>query len=258
MIDLIVEVTDNIELVKLNRPRALNALRRQTLLELDSVIEEFSRNSEAKSLILSAEGERAFCSGGDIKEMEKMSSAEAESFARLAHQIFSRMQAVPKPIVAAVNGAALGAGCDLVTACDISIASEESAFGMPSFSIGVITPFGGTQRLPSIVGPIRAKYMFFTGEIVNARTAVQIGLISKVVKHEALMQEAQAVAAKIMTMAPIALKFGKQLINMATYGNPEEANELEIELYAKCFDTHDRMEGIRAFIEKRRPNFKGK
>jgi enoyl-CoA hydratase len=255
--DLIVEKDDKLQIVKLNRPHVLNALREKTFVELEAVLNEIVADAQAKVLIITGVGNRAFSAGGDIKEMLHMTSKEAAAFARLAHRILEKMENLPKPILAAVNGLALGAGCDLAVACDLIVASEKAVFGEPPPAVGIITPFGGTQRLPRIIGPKNTKYLFFTGETLNANMAFQMGLVNKIVKHERLLAETKNLACKILDRAPTALRFSKILINSSTRRSLENGDKLEVELYAKCFDTYDQKEGMKAFIEKRKPVFEG-
>ncbi len=186
-----------------------------------------------------------------------MTSREARTFALLAHNVLEKIESLQKPILAAVNGLALGAGCDLAVACDLCVASERAVFGEPPPGIGILTPFGGTQRLPRIIGPKRAKHLFFTGETLDANAAFHIGLVNKVVKHEHVLKETKNLASKIITRAPIAVGFSKTLINSSMSKVLEEGDKLEVELYAKCFDTYDQKEGMKAFIEKRKPQFRG-
>jgi enoyl-CoA hydratase len=256
--DLIVEREDKKLLIKINRPQVLNALREDTFLELEQVLDDFASTDEYKVMIITGMGERAFSAGGDIKALNNMNSIDAASFAAMTHRILDRMESVPKPIIAAVNGFALGAGCDLAIACDIVIASEKARFGEPPAGLGLITPFGGTQRLPRIIGPKRAKQLFFTGEAIDADEALRFGLVNKVVKHGELMSETRKLVNKILERAPIAIGYFKQLVNFSSYGNIDEGDTLESELYARCFDTEDKIEGMTAFLEKRKPIFKGK
>jgi enoyl-CoA hydratase len=256
--DLIVEKKGKLQIIKLNRPKVLNALRERTFAELEAVLDEVSAHAQTGALIVTGVGDRAFCAGGDIKEMVHMASEEAAAFARLAHGVLEKMENLPKPILAAVNGLALGAGCDLAIACDIVVASEKAVFGEPPPGVGIITPFGGTQRLPRIIGPKRTKYLFFTGNTLDARTAFQMGLVNKVVKHAELLAETENLACKILARAPTALEFSKTLINSSMRQPIEKGDKLEVELYAKCFDTYDQKEGMKAFLEKRKPEFKGK
>ena len=256
--DLIVDREDKILLVKINRPDVLNALRRDTFLELEQTLTDFSSTDEIRVMIITGEGERAFSAGGDVRALLGMNSNDAASFASMTHRILDKMESMPKPVIAAVNGLALGAGCDLAIACDIVLASEKALFGEPPTGLGITTPFGGTQRLPRIVGPKRAKQLFFTGESIDAEMALKFGLVNKVVKHEELISEARKFAGKILERAPLAVGYCKRLVNFSSYGSLEEGDKLEAELYARCFDTEDKTEGMRAFLEKRKPTFKGK
>ncbi len=256
--DLILERKDKTLLVKINRPDVLNALRGDTFLELEQTLDDFSSADEMGALIITGAGDRAFSAGGDVRALLGMNSGDAASFADMTHRILDKMESLPKPIIAAVNGLALGAGCDLAIACDIVVASEKALFGEPPTGLGITTPFGGTQRLPRIVGPKRAKQLFFTGESIDAETALRFGLVNKVVKHEELLSEAKKFAGKILERAPLAVGYCKQLVNLSSYGSIEEGDRLEAELYAKCFDTEDKAEGMRAFLEKRKPIFKGR
>lgn len=255
--DLIVEREDRKLLIKINRPQVLNALRGDTFLELEQALNELSAD-DCWAAIITGAGDRAFSAGGDIKALAKMDGGDAASFAAMTHRILDKMESIPKPIVAAVNGFALGAGCDLATACDIVVASEKALFGEPPAGLGVTTPFGGTQRLPRIVGPKRAKQLFFTGETIDAEEAHRIGLVNKVVRHEELMSETGRLVEKILERAPIAVGYFKQLVNFSSYGSLGEGDKLEQELFARCFETEDRVEGMDAFLEKRKPMFKGR
>lgn len=248
-------IEGGIQIIKINRPEVRNALRKKTLTELELVLKEFEGDADKKVLIITSAIEGVFCAGGDVKAMVNMTSRDAENFARLAHRVLDTIESIPKPIMAAVNGYALGAGFDLALACDICIASEKAVFGQPPPGIGIITPFGGTQRLARVIGPIRAKYFFFTGEMIDAQSAFQMGIVSKVVEPEKLLNEAIKISRKIIAKAPIAIGFCKKLVNSSINKNIDEK---EILLYAKCFDTRDKEEGMRAFLEKRKPIFIGK
>ncbi len=258
MEDLLVEINGKIAIITLNRPKALNAIRANTIRELEIVVERFAEDPQLQVLLLTGMGDRAFSAGGDIKSMRDMTAKEATEFAHQAHHLIEKIESTPKPLLAAVNGLALGAGCDLALACDLTIASERALFGEPPPGIGITTPFGGTQRLPRLIGVKNAKFMFFTGEFINATQAYQMGLVNKVVPHDQLMSEAQLVAKQILSRAPIALAFSKQLINMSMQERISTGDQREIELYAKCFETVDQKEGVNAFFEKRRPIFQGK
>jgi enoyl-CoA hydratase len=255
--DLLVEREGGLVIVTLNRPAVLNALRSQTLAEFGRVLDEFAKRRRDRALIVTGAG-TAFCAGGDVKAMAKMTSGEAAKFAGEAHRVLRRMEGIPKPIIAAVNGAALGAGSDLAISCDIVIASEKASFGDPSARMGIITPFGGTSRLPSVVGPLRAKYLFMTAEAIPAEEARQMGMVNKVVEADRLLDEAKSVAAKVLSLAPIATGYNKLLVNYTSSLVEGKVGKKEIELYARCFDTEDRTEGMKAFIEKRKPAFVGR
>jgi enoyl-CoA hydratase len=256
--DLVMERENKILLVKINRPRVLNALRKDTFLELEEILNEYEDSDEYWVMIITGIGERAFSAGGDIKALAKMNKSDATSFAEMTHRILDTIERINKPIIAAVNGLALGAGCDLTIACDLVVASEKARFGEPPAGIGITTPFGGTQRLPRIVGPKRAKYLFFTGDMIGAEEAKKIGLVNIIVNHEELMTRTKELAEKILNNAPIAVGYFKQLVNFSSYGDKGEGDKLEAELFARCFETEDKVEGINAFLEKRSPVFKGK
>ncbi len=256
--DVIVEREDRRLLIKINRPEVLNALRKDTFLELEQALKEFSGADACWAMIITGAGDRAFSAGGDIKALNNMDSSDAASFAAMTHRILDRLESIPKPIIAAVNGLALGAGCDLAIACDMVVASEKARFGEPPAGLGITTPFGGTQRLPRIVGPKRAKQLFFTGETIDAEEALRFGLVNKVVKHEELLSETRKLVEKILERAPIAVGYFKQLVNFSSYGSLGEGDKLEQELFARCFETEDKNEGMTAFLEKRKPTFKGR
>jgi enoyl-CoA hydratase len=258
MEDLLVEIDDNILIITLNRPKVLNAIRANTIKELETVIDRFTEDAQLRVLLLTGMGDRAFSAGGDIKSMRDMTAKEAAEFAHQAHRLIEKIEGVPKPVIAVVNGIALGAGCDLALACDLTIASERALFGEPPPGIGITTPFGGTQRLPRIIGLKQAKFMFFTGEAIDATRAYQMGLVNRVVPHDQLSHEARQLADQILSRAPIALAFSKQLINVSMKELISEGDQLEIELYVKCFETLDQREGMNAFFEKRKPIFQGK
>ena len=256
--DLIVEKEAHTLLIKINRPEVLNALRKDTFLDIEQALNDFSNADELRAMIITGVGDRAFSAGGDVNALLKMGSGDAAIFAALTHRVLDKMESIPKPIIAAVNGLALGAGCDLTFACDLVVASEKARFGEPSSGLGITTPFGGTQRLPRIVGPKRAKQLFFTGEPIDAETALMFGLANRVVKHEELLSETRRLAEKVIERAPVAVGYYKRLVNFSAYGGLGEGDKLEQELFARCFDTEDKNEGMKAFLEKRKPAFKGK
>lgn len=255
--DLIFTKSENLWVVTLNRPDVLNALRRKTLLELDAALDEFKQAAPGKALVITGQG-KAFCAGGDIKEMNQMTEDEARRFASLAHEVTDRMMSIEKPTIAAVNGPALGAGFDLATSCDLIVASEGATFGSPTLRLGIITPFGGIRRLPKMIGLNRAKHLFFTGETLDAAQARELGIVNLIATPENLMNETRALAESVLAKAPIALGFVKRLANLSYADSSADLAQLEADLYAKCFATMDQKEGMRAFMEKRKAVFRGR
>ena len=248
-----VEKKKEIGIITLNRPEARNALNRKMLHELGDALTELENAPQIRVIIIA--GNKDFCAGADIKELHAIKPAEIETFCRWGHKVFDQLESMGKPVIAAITGFALGGGCELALACDIRIAGESAKFGQPEVNLGLIPGFGGTQRLSRLIGVGKAKEMIFTGEIMGAKEAASIGLVNSVVKDEELMTKAEETAQVIAQKAPIAVKMAKALINE----NQEikEGLEKEITFFARCFATQDRLEGINAFLEKRKPHFKG-
>ena len=248
-----VEKKKEIGIITLNRPEARNALNRKMIQELGDALTELENDLQIRVIIIT--GNKDFCAGADIKEMNAIKPEEIESFCRWGHKVFEQLENMGKPVIAAITGFALGGGCELVLACDIRIAGESAKFGQPEVNLGLIPGFGGTQRLSRLVGIGKAKEMILTGEIINAKEAAAIGLVNRVEKDEELMAKAEEMSQVIAQKGPIAVKMAKKLINE----NQEitKGLEKEIEFFARCFTTQDRLEGIKAFLEKRKPRFKG-
>jgi len=257
-VNLLLEVNDGIAIVTINRPKALNALNAATIYELDKMFDELGANSAVKAVIVTGSGEKSFVAGADITEMQSMSAIEGRNWGKLAQAVFNKIENLPKPVIAAVNGFALGGGCELSMACDIRIASEKAKFGQPEVSLGIPPGFGGTQRLPRLVGKGRAKEMLFTGDMIDAAEACKIGLANKVVAPEELMNTAKAMAQKIMSRAPVAVQVCKSAVNEGLDVDLESGIAYEAEIFGLCFATDDQKEGMTAFVEKRKPNFTGK
>lgn len=252
-----VQQDGNIVVITMNRPKALNALNDQTLGELDCVFTCLETEREVLGVIITGEG-KGFVAGADISQMQSYGSEEGRNYANRAQTLFNKIEALEKPVIAAVNGYALGGGCELAMSCDIRIASEKAVFGQPEANLGVIPCFGGTQRLPRLVGTGIAKELIYTGRQVKAEEAKEIGLVNKVVPAESLLEEAKAMLALIATKAPIAIRYAKVAINRGMDVDLRAGLELEKDLAAITFGTEDKQEGMDAFLAKRPAEFHNK
>jgi enoyl-CoA hydratase len=251
------EVNEGLAIVTIDRPEALNALNNALLQELKDMFTELRDDEEVRAIILTGAC-KAFVAGADIAAMNAMTPIEGREMMILGHSLMDLIEDMEKPVIAAVNGFALGGGCELSMACDIRIASEKAKFGQPETGLGIIPGFGGTQRLPRLVGKSMAKYLLFTSDVIDAERAEQIGLVEKVVPVGALMEEAEKVARRIMANGPIAVGLVKKAVNKG-YDLPlREATSLEIELETVAFSTEDKTEGMTAFQEKRDKHFQNK
>lgn len=251
MNNLTLEVENSIAVLTISRPKALNALNSETLTELNQVLTEIEANDDIKVVILTGAGEKAFVAGADISEMVNFSAAEGRAFGMRASEPFFKLMNMRQVTIAAVNGFALGGGCEISMACDIRIASENAIFGQPECGLGIIPGFGGTQRLARLVGMGRAKEMIFTCDNVDANEAYRIGLVNKVVAKEELMPTAKAMAAKIISKGSYAVSVAKAAINNGYDMDIKNAVEMEANLFGVVNDTHDKKEGMGAFLEKR-------
>lgn len=248
-----IEREKDIITIILNRPEVRNILDTEIINELGNYLTEFENDDKTRVIIIT--GTDNFCAGANIKEVMEKHPVEAEKFSRLGHKVFNRIENMGKPVIAAVNGYALGGGCELALSCDIRIASESAKFGQPEINFGLIPGFGGTQRLPELVGIGRAKELIFTGRIIDAKEAQAIGLVNKVVKDGELMEKTKEMAQVLAQKSPLALKIAKNLINM--HHDINKALEMEIMEFSECFASEDHLEGIKAFLEKRKPEFRG-
>ena len=255
--NIILETQDNIAVVQINRPEAMNALDKGLLNELVSALDLVNQSPDIKGLIITGAG-KAFVAGADISQMQSYSSEEGREYAAYAQSVFNKIEAMTKPAIAAVNGFALGGGCELALACDFIIAGGKAVFGQPEVSLGIIPCFGGTQRLSRYVGIGKAKEMIFTGNFVQADEAEKIGLVSKVVEQEVLIDEAIDTMNKIISNAPLAIKYAKIAVNSSYDLDLKSGLELEKDLVGLCFATEDQSEGMVAFVEKRAATFKKK
>jgi len=252
------EAADSIGTLTIDRPKALNALNPDTLREILRCLRDVRRAGEVRALILTGAGEKAFVAGADIAEMSKMTVVQAKEMARLGQRLTSALEDLPIPVIAAVNGFALGGGMELVMACDLAIASEKARFGQPEINLGIIPGFGGTQRLARRVGAPHAREMIYGGEMIDAETARQWGLVNRVVKPEDLLTEARKLAATLATKPPVALAQAKLAIQHGLDVDLENGLRLEAEAFAVTFSTEDRIEGMAAFLTKRTAKFTGR
>jgi enoyl-CoA hydratase len=252
------EAADSIGTLTIDRPKALNALNPDTLREILRCLREVRRAGEVRALIVTGAGEKAFVAGADIAEMSKMTVVQAKEMARLGQRLTSALEDLPIPVIAAVNGFALGGGMELVMACDLAIASEKARFGQPEINLGIIPGFGGTQRLARRVGAPRAREMIYGGDMIDAETARQWGLVNRVVKPEDLLAEARKLAATLATKPPVALAQAKLAIQHGLDVDLENGLRLEAEAFAVTFSTEDRTEGMAAFLTKRPAKFVGR
>lgn len=245
-----------IALITIDRPKALNALNAQVLTELEHAIGQVSAHADARALIVTGAGEKAFVAGADIAEMSQYTTSQALAFATKGHQVLARLESLSIPTIAAVNGFALGGGLELALACDLLYVSEKAKLGLPEVSLAVIPGFGGTQRLTRILGKMRARELIFTGDPIDAAKAKEIGLALEVLAPEALLPRCKEVAHKIATRGPVAIAQAKRVIESGADLPLKDANELERQAFALLFGTDDQKEGMKAFLEKRKAAFK--
>lgn len=253
--NLLLKKEGNIGVLSINRPNELNALNSKVLDELNMAIEDISLDDDIHVLIISGEG-RAFVAGADIEEMKSKNSLEAREFANKGLNLFRKIELMEKPVIAAVNGFALGGGCELAMCCDIRIASEKAKFGQPEVGLGITPGFGGTQRLSRLVGLGKAKELIFTADIIKADEALRIGLVNKVVDLDELMNESIKLANKIASKGQLAVRYSKTAINRGFETDLETGMVIEKELFSLCFSTEDQKEAMSAFLEKREANYK--
>ena len=254
-INLSIEKEERIAVVTIDRPKALNALNTETLKELENCLKVLRDDSGVRVILITGRG-KSFVAGADVKEMQEMTSKEALAFSRLGHRVLDLIQEMGKPVIAVVNGFALGGGLELAMACDLIVASEKAKMGLPEVNLGVFPGFGGTQRLPRLVGMLKAREMIFTGEAIDARTAQEIGLVNLIIPDDELLLKAKELAKRIAEKSSNALALAKKAINQ---GREEmglsSGLALERALFARSFTHPDQKEGMSAFMEKRKPKF---
>lgn len=251
------ELDGPVSVITIDRPKALNALNRQVLTELADAIGQVAANTGTRALIVTGGGEKAFVAGADIAEMAGLSLSEAQAFGELGHKVFDSLEGLRIPVIAAVNGFALGGGSELALACDFIYASEKAKFGLPEVTLAVIPGFGGTQRLTRLVGRARAKEMIFTGDMIDANKAKEIGLALEVLPAGELLAHCKKVASTIAKRGPLAIAQAKRVIDAGADRPLSDANATERTAFAHLFGTADQKEGMSAFLAKRPPEFKG-
>jgi len=255
--NIIVEVNDGIGFLKINRPKALNALNSETLVEIKDGAEKLNADKSVRVVIVTGEGDKAFVAGADILEMKDLTALEGSAFAQRGHDAMGILENMDKPVIAAVNGFALGGGFELALACDFIYASERAKLGFPETTLGIHPGFGGTQRTAKLVGTAKAKELIFTGKTISAQEAYEFGLVNKVLPHDQLMNEVLAIAEKIKANGPFGIRLAKECINKSQSMSPKEGLTLEAKDFGMCFATKDQKEGMTAFTEKRKATFKG-
>ena len=256
MENLKVDNSEGILTISISRPDALNALNLKTLSELITVLQQTYQNNDYRGIIITGDGDRAFVAGADIKELSALTHDQALAFAHNGQRLFKLIEDCPKPIIAAINGYALGGGCELAMACHIRLASDDAKFGQPEVNLGIIPGYGATQRLTQLVGRGKALELMMTGEIISAQEAKNIGLVNHVVAKEELLSVAGKMMTKILSKGPVAVSYVIKSVN-AGFGFEGAGYEAEAMNFAACTTTQDFREGTEAFIEKRQPRFKG-
>ena len=251
---IVTETADRIGIVKINRPDVYNAVNVEAILEVEQAMKEMNGDKSVQVIIITGEG-KAFVSGSDISRLKELDAIGAREYSQIGQRVLSYIDNMEKPVIAAVNGFALGSGCELAMACDIRIASEKAKFGQPEVKLGLIPGHAGTQRLARLVGVGKAKELIFTGDMIDAQEALRIGLVNQVVSPEALIEAAKGLARKIMEVSPTAMRIAKTVINRGVDANLTTANSYETEAFSILFSTDEAKEGMAAFLEKRKPDW---
>ena len=255
--NIILERQEDIAVLTINRPKALNALNSSTLEEIAQALTEIGNDPNLRVLIVTGAGDKAFVAGADISQMRDFTPQEARRFSQLGQTVMSKIENLPQPAIAVVNGFALGGGTELALACDIRLASTKAKFGQPEVTLGILAGFGGTQRLPRLVGSGRASEILFTGDMLDAEEAYRIGLVNRVYAPERLMEEALALAKRIAERGPLAVQLTKSAIQKGRHLDITSGQAYEAEVFAQTFATADQREGCSAFLEKRKAEFRG-
>ena len=256
--NLLFEVSEQIARITFNRPNVLNALNRKTMDELGDCLKKVRADDAIRALILTGAGEKAFIAGADINELSQQTPVNGREFTLYGQEIIHRLETLGKPAIAAINGFALGGGCELALACTLRIASRNAKLGQPEVKLGIIPGYGGSQRLPRLCGRGVAHELILTGEMITAEEALRVGLVNRVVEPGELLATAEAIAKKIIANAPLAVKYALEAVERGMEMPQEEGLYLEATLFGLCCATQDMREGTRAFLEKRPPKFEGR
>jgi enoyl-CoA hydratase len=255
--NIVTKTVHNKAYIKIDRPEHLNSLNKETLLEIEEAVDIISNEENIRVLIITGKGDKAFVAGADIREMKDMNSAKAKEFADLGQRVFNKIENCSNPVIAAVNGHALGGGCELALACDIRIGSKNAQFGQPEVGLGIIPGFGGTQRLSRIIGDGLAREYIYTGRYINSKKAKEIGLLNHLTELDELDKKTEEIADEIINNSPSAIGKAKEAINYRLNTNQEEGLEFEAQTFGECFNTYDQKEGMKAFLKREKPQFKG-
>lgn len=254
---LLVERRDRVAVITINRPEKRNALNIQTRAEGAAILDELRADDSVRVAVLTGAGDKAFIAGADIAEFAERTAIQQREV-MLDRSLFNAIDAFPKPIIAMVNGYCLGGGCEVALACDLRIASDKASFGQPEINLGIIPGGGGTQRLTRLVGEGKAMEMILSGEIISADAALAIGLVNHVVPADQLEAKTMEIATRIADKSPVALRLAKESVKLAARSNLDEGLRREVDLFSLCFSSEDKDEGVKAFLEKRKPEFKGR
>ncbi len=256
--NVLYEKKDGLAYVTLNRPKVLNALNQRTWQDLRAAFEDARDDATVRGVVLTGAGDKAFIAGADISEIAHITAVDAEQSSRYGQDVLTLIENLGKPVIAAVNGFALGGGCETAMACTIRVASEHARFGQPEVSLGIIPGGGGTQRLPRLVGKGRALQIILSGAMITAQEAYRIGLVNEVVPATDLIPRAEAILKQIFANAPVAIRFSLEAVNRGLETSPAEGMALEASLFGLCAGTEDKDEGTQAFLQKRAAKFKGR
>lgn len=255
---IIAEASEGVATITFNRPKALNALNGALLEELSQAVAALENDDSVCVLVLTGAGDKSFVAGADINELAGMSALQAKVFAQKGQAVINRIDALPIPVIAAVNGYALGGGTEMALACDFIYAAESASFGLPETNLGLIPGFGGTQRLSRLIGPNQAKELIFTGKIVPANAAQQLGIVNQVFENGTLMDEVMATARNIVAKGRVSIRAAKQAVSNGLNVDLDTGLKIEQDAFSLCMASQDALEGTQAFLEKRKPDFKGR